>query len=117
MSLGVLEVELHLIIRKKDSGSHSPAFGRGIARLCDGVERTGSLNQACKEMGMAYSKAWRIMRNTEDALGVRLLERRGAHGSVLTEDAKNLMNIYRKTEQRLLDIAQDTLDDALHEVS
>lgn len=65
MSLDTLEVEVHLIIRNKETQAHAPAFGRGIARLCEGVERTGSLNKACKEMGMAYSKAWKIMHNTE----------------------------------------------------
>ena len=54
MSLDTLEVEVHLIIRNKETQAHAPAFGRGIARLCEGVERTGSLNKACKEMGMAY---------------------------------------------------------------
>ena len=62
-----------------------------IARLCEGVERTGSLNKACKEMGMAYSKAWKIMHNTEESLGFALLERQGARGSVLTQEAKMLL--------------------------
>lgn len=43
MSLDTLEVEVHLIIRNKETQAHAPAFGRGIARLCEGVERTGSL--------------------------------------------------------------------------
>lgn len=117
MSLDALEVEFHLIIRKKETDTHSAAFGRGIARLCEGVEQTGSLNKACKEMGMAYSKAWRIMRNTEDSLGIKLLERHGAHGSVLTDDAKRLLHVFRKTELSLRNIAQDTLDASLREES
>ena len=117
MSLDALEVEFHLIIRKKETDAHSAAFGRGIARLCEGVEQTGSLNKACKEMGMAYSKAWRIMRNTEDSLGIKLLERHGAHGSVLTDDAKRLLHVFRKTELSLRNIAQDTLDASLREES
>ena len=39
-------------------------FGRGIASLCIGVRDTGSLNAAAKSMGMAYSKAWRIIKDT-----------------------------------------------------
>ena len=39
-------------------------FGRGVAMLCRGVRDDGSLNKAAKNMGMAYSKAWRIMKQT-----------------------------------------------------
>ena len=113
MSLGQLEVDAHIIIRNKESAHHASAFGRGIARLCEGVERTGSLNQACKDMGMAYSKAWQIMRSTEESLGVQLLERHGAHGSVLTKEAKVILQAFRQTEKELSQAGQAILEDAL----
>ncbi len=109
------EVELHVIIRHKESDKHAPAFGRGIARLCELVEKTGSLNKACKEMGMAYSKAWRIIRNSEESLGVSLLERYGAKGSVLTQEAKKLVRVYRRCETTLRADAQEVLAKALRE--
>ena len=52
-------------------------FGRGVAMLCRGVRDDGSLNKAAKNMGMAYSKAWRIIKDTEAALDVQLLYRGG----------------------------------------
>lgn len=117
MSLDTLEVEVHLIIRNKETQAHAPAFGRGIARLCEGVERTGSLNKACKEMGMAYSKAWKIMHNTEESLGFALLERQGARGSVLTQEAKMLLQAFRETEKVLKEAGEEALSSVLFQQS
>jgi len=70
-------------------------FGPGIAQLLQGIETTGSLNQAAKEMHMAYSKAWRVIREVEKALGFALIYRKGAHGSVLTpQGARTLAAFY-----------------------
>lgn len=84
---------IKLTIENPHSGSGS-ALGPGVAALCDGVRETGSLNAAAKDMGMAYSKAWRIMKETEAALGVQLLVRDGAHGSTLTPDAIKILDSY-----------------------
>ena len=54
-------VQLRLFKRGK-------CFGRGIAELLTRVSRTGSLRSAAAEMDMAYSKAWRIIKNSEDIL-------------------------------------------------
>ena len=37
-------------------------FGRGIVQLLEGVEELGSINRATASMGMAYSKAWKIIK-------------------------------------------------------
>ena len=42
------------------------AFGPGVAELMRHVEETGSLSEACRCMGMAYSKGWRIMKHAEE---------------------------------------------------
>ena len=46
------------------------AFGPGVAELMHHVEETGSLSEACRCMGMAYSKGWRIMKHAEEESGV-----------------------------------------------
>lgn len=91
----------------------SSAFGLGIAALCDGVKETGSLNAAAKSMGMAYSKAWRIIKDTEAALGVQLLIRDGAHGSTLTPEGIALLEIYYALSKSLQDQATKTFEDLL----
>ena len=50
------------------------AFGPGVAELMRHVEETGSLSEACRCMGMAYSKGWRIMKHAEEDLGFTLME-------------------------------------------
>lgn len=48
-------------------------FGPGIAELLEGIEELKSLRAAAMRMGMAYSKAWRIIHECEEKLGFRLL--------------------------------------------
>ena len=81
-------------------------FGRGIANLCLGVRETGSLNASAKGMGMAYSKAWRIVKDTEAALGIQLLDRDGAHGSTLTEAGDKLLDAYVAIDKKLQEDAE-----------
>ena len=98
--LANLKPTIRLSIMNPDAESGS-LFGRGIASLCLGVRETGSLNAAAKGMGMAYSKAWRIIKDTEETLGVQLLLRDGAHGSTLTEDGNRLLDAYLAIEEHL----------------
>ncbi len=91
----------------------SSVFGRGIASLCLGVRDTGSLNAAAKSMGMAYSKAWRIIKDTEAALGTQLLYRNGAHGSQLTEDCEKLLAIYQAIGDSVQNLAEEQYEKEL----
>ena len=103
--------EPHVKLTFEAPGSSSgSAFGPGVAALCEGVQETGSLNAAAKQMHMAYSKAWRIMKDTEDALGIQLLVRDGAHGSTLTDDCLQLLDAYHKIEADLTKRAQSALE-------
>lgn len=79
-----------------NSGSNSTGFGRGIVALLRGVVEYGSLNHSAKSMGMAYSKAWRIIKEAEAEFGFSLLNRDGAHGSSLTAECITLMSHYEE---------------------
>lgn len=92
------EIRLSIINPKSDSGS---VFGLGIAKLCLGVRESGSLNAAAKNMHMAYSKAWRIIKDTEEALKIQLLIRDGAHGSSLTPEGNELADVYLAISKKL----------------
>ena len=98
--LRILKPTIRLSITNPESESGS-VFGRGIANLCLGVREAGSLNAAAKGMGMAYSKAWRIIKETEAALAVQLLNRDGAHGSTLTEEGDTLLDAYIAIDAQL----------------
>ncbi|MEG0989818.1 MAG: LysR family transcriptional regulator [Gordonibacter sp.] len=103
--LGNLRPTIRLSITNPASDSGS-MFGRGIANLCLGVRETGSLNAAAKSMGMAYSKAWRIVKNTEAALDIQLLDRDGAHGSTLTEAGNKILDAYVAINDKLQEQAE-----------
>ena len=103
--LDKLETSVRLSVRNPLSESTS-VFGRGVADLCLGVRTHGSLNAAAKHMRMAYSKAWRIIKDTEAALDVQLLNRDGAHGSELTEEGGRILDTYIAINNRLQAEAQ-----------
>lgn len=77
------------------------AFGGGCAALLESVADEGSLNRAAKRMGMAYSKAWRIVREAEAHLDCELLTRDGARGSRLTPEGERALKGYRELQREV----------------
>ena len=75
------------------------SFGPGPMALLEGTDRTGSLHRAAAEMGMSYSKAWKLIGKLEDSWGFPLLERHtgGVKGgcSSLTPEGADLLARYR----------------------
>ena len=49
-------------------------------------------------MGMAYSKAWRIVNEAEGQLGCKLIERDGARGSTLTPAGERAIAAYEELQ-------------------
>ena len=78
-------------------------FGPGMATLLSLVRERHSLRAAAAEMGMAYSKAWRILRDCEEALGFPLLDSTTGGGAVLTEEGAALLADYELFCRRLGD--------------
>jgi len=73
-------------------------FGTGIADLLQLVDETHSLNRACENMNMAYSKGWKIIKFAEQKIGFALLESKagGAYGggSEVTEAGRKFLMCY-----------------------
>lgn len=73
-------------------------FGEGPCRLLRAVEQTGSLRSAASSMGMAYTKALKLVRNAETALGFPLTMRttggKDGGGSALTPQGKEWLETY-----------------------
>lgn len=86
-------------------GEGQRCFGPGVASLLEGVQEKKSLRAAAGSMGMAYSKAWRILRTAEDAFGCRLLDSTigGRHGggAVLTPEAEALLEGYQRLRREV----------------
>ena len=73
-------------------------FGEGPCRLLHAIEETGSLRSAAISMGLAYTKALRIIKNAEAALGFPLTTRcvggKSGGGSTLTPHGKEWLTKY-----------------------
>lgn len=73
-------------------------FGEGPCRLLRLVEETGSLRCAAASMEMAYSKALKLMKQAEAALGFPLTQRsaggRDGGGSTLTTEGRDFLRRY-----------------------
>ena len=96
-------------------------FGPGIAELLERVEETHSLRKATLDMGMAYSKAWRIVKTAENALGFPLLEStiggRGGGSAKLTERGKRFLVAYRRFESVVHAYADEIFEEMFGEDS
>ena len=98
-----------LVIQARDKDLPG-VFGHGCVLLLQGIAREHSLNRAAKSMGMAYSKAWRIIHEAEEGFGFRLLDSTigGRHGggASLTPEAEQLLADYRRFEADIFAYSQ-----------
>ncbi len=97
--LSSLQADVKLILLNPNTGERL-AFGPGVAELCIGVKEHGSLKAAAAEMGMAYSKAWKIIGEAEESLQIQLVLRQAPKGCTLTEAGEQLLAGY-------LELAED----------
>ena len=91
-------------------------FGPGSYDLLCRVEVTGSLHKAAKSMGMSYTKAWNLLRQTEERLGERLIERHiggtCGGGSSLTAIGQELVRRYGALLSETDEAMRAAFDDA-----
>ena len=110
MKINSEELRLKVTLRLED-GERQRRFGPGVAALLSEVRTHKSLRAAAADMGMAYSKAWRIIRSAEEAFGCKLLDSTigGRHGggAVLTSEAEALLEAYQKLRDEVDAYAQE----------
>ena len=103
-------LHLKLIVRLY-SNDDCRCFGPGIVTLLERVREHRSLRAAAASMGMAYSKAWRIVRDAEESLGCKLLDStigwRNGGGAVLTAEAETLLDAYQALRDEVTAYAQE----------
>ena len=94
-------------------------FGPGIAELLERVDELHSLRKATAAMGMAYSKAWRIVKTAENALGYPLLTSTvgGKNGgsAALTERGRRFLLAYRRFESVVHTCADEIFEELFGE--
>lgn len=77
-------------------------FGPGKADLLTGIDATGSIAAAGREMGMSYKRAWTLVETMNAMFREPLVvsQRGGAKhgGAVLTEAGRRVLQTYRTLE-------------------
>ena len=75
-------------------------FGPGAFHLLKLTDETGSLKLACRQTGISYSKAWKVLGNIESRLGYSIIASRqgGRNGgsSEITARGRELMRRYEE---------------------
>lgn len=83
---------------------HERFFGEGPCRLLQGIEQYGSLRASAASMGMAYTKALRLMKHAEEALKMPLVRKtiggKNGGGSELTPEGKEFLKKYEEYRAR-----------------
>ncbi|HMM37717.1 MAG TPA: LysR family transcriptional regulator [Desulfovibrio sp.] len=109
MKENIPTIRLHLWLDTDDG----VFFGSGRAQLLEQIDRHGSLKAAAEAMGISYRAAWGKLKQSEDVLGVRLVQTRGSNkaGYELTEDGRMLKDMFRRwfdsVEQAALEKARE----------
>ena len=86
-------------------------FGAGPCELLLEVERLGSLRAAAQHLGMAYTKAFSMVKRAEREFGFAMTQRtiggKGGGGSTITPQAKALLMRYQAYRTACGQSAQD----------
>ena len=96
-----------------------PVFGRGRRFLLEAIDSHGSINQAAKEVGISYRKAWSHIKAMEKRLGIALVERhaggRNGGGAALTGEARHFLGRFEALENGLREFVDERFKELFRE--
>lgn len=105
-----MDKKFHPVVSVRIFGEQK-CFGPGVAELLRRVRECKSLRAASIAMGMAYSKAWTIVKNAESELGCKLLVSstggKNGGGAVLSPEAEQILAAYEEYCAALRQFAQE----------
>ena len=83
-------------------GPRSAALGPGKAELLEGIDRSGSISAAAREMNMSYRRAWKLIEEVNasfnEPLCVTAVGGRSGGGAQVTELGRAVLTLFRKME-------------------
>ena len=92
-------------------------FGRGISEILKAIQQTGSIKAAARELDKSYRYIWAKLKQTEQALGLRLVQARvggqGARRSELTPLAQSLVSEFDALRDELFEIVEHAFAERL----
>ncbi len=104
-----LKVKLYL------ENENDKFMGIGVLWLLQKVKACRSLREAAAEMGISYSKAFRMVKNLEAALGADVLERRRGgserNGASLTPFGEEFIVLYDEFQKECKELLKEPFSD------
>ena len=89
------------------------SIGPGKVALLEGIERTGSLRQAARELGMSYRRAWLLLDQINQSFNTpattTTVGGTGGGGATLTPFGEELIERYRALEHAIESLSRETL--------
>ena len=83
--------------------SNQIVIGKGRMEILDNIEKTGSINQAAKQMKMSYKAVWSKIKFTEKHLNTKIVNADKKTGTRLTREGKSLLENYRHLNNQCID--------------
>ena len=91
------------------------ALGPGKAELLELIDKTGSISEAARQMGMSYNRAWLLTNAMNECFKAPVVVplRGGAAGggAGLSETGRRALKMYRQLEQQSLKASAETWDE------
>jgi molybdate transport system regulatory protein len=95
----------HITVRVRIYFGSALAVGPGRVELLEGIQRTGSLSQAARDMGMSYRRAWLLVQSLNNSLSqpasLAIRGGRRGGGALVTPTGRALIRAYRRTEAKV----------------
>lgn len=80
--------------------------GPGKVELLEHIDRTGSISEAARVMGMSYMRAWTLLKSLDGCFAEPpILKSRGGHargGARLSRTGRLIVTLYREMESATL---------------
>ncbi len=85
-------------------GQHGTFLGEGRIALLQSIEEHGSIAKAARSMNMSYLKAWKLINSmnasSSQPLVIRSSGGKGGGGTILTEEGKKAIALYRELNKK-----------------
>lgn len=82
-------------------------ISEGRYRLLKEIERTGSILEASKRVGLTYKRAHSQIKSMEKNLGKKVVNRKRGTGATLTDSGRELLRVYESVLSELSKLANE----------
>ena len=92
-------------------------FGPGVSELLKSIDKHGSVAGGALNMNLSYSKAWKMIKDSEKGFGCTLVERstggKGGGKAVLTDKAREIILLFDTLSEDVGEYAEKRLKELL----